>query len=471
MSKKISFFDQVSHYLDKAAARTDYPAGLIEQIRICNSVYSMQFPIKKDDGSIAVISAWRAEHSHHRLPVKGGIRYSPHADMDEVMALAALMTYKCALVDVPFGGAKGAVKVDSRKYSDSEIERVTRRYTFELMQKKFIGPGIDVPAPDYGTGPREMAWIVDTYSSMANQELDSLGCVTGKPVPQGGIRGRVEATGRGVAYGIREACNHEEDMKKRGLKVGLANKSVVIQGLGNVGYHAAKFVSEEGGRIIALAEYDGAIMNRDGLDIEDVMRHRTEHGSFDGYEKAQHLDRREDALELDCDILVPAALENQINIGNVERVQAKIIAEAANGPVTAEAAEILLKRGVLIIPDIYLNAGGVTVSYFEWLKNLSHVRFGRLQKRFIEKSNSKILSKLEELTGRTISEAEQHFIADGPSEEDLVNSGLEDTMVAAYQEMVRVREGEGNKIDLRTAAFISALHKIAYSYEMRGIFP
>ena len=471
MANKISFFDQVSQYLDKAAAFTDYPPGLIEQIRICNSVYVIQFPLKRDDGSIEVIQAWRAEHSHHRQPVKGGIRYSPHADMDEVMALAALMTYKCALVDVPFGGGKGAVKVDPRKYSVSEIERITRRYTYELVQKKFIGPGIDVPAPDYGTGQREMAWIVDTYSSLSSAELDSLGCVTGKPVPQGGIRGRVEATGRGVAYGVREACNNEADMKRLGMSVGMKDKTVVIQGLGNVGYHSAKFIIEEGGTVIAIAEYDGAIMNRDGLDIEDVLAYRKEHGSFAGYPKAEHLEKREDALELACDILVPAALENQINMSNVDRIKAKIIAEAANGPVTADAVEVLNKKGVLILPDIYLNAGGVTVSYFEWLKNLSHVRFGRLQKRFIERSNTKILNKLQDFTGHTIPDGEVHFITDGPSEADLVYSGLEDTMVQAYREMVNIREEHENKIDLRTAAFISSLHKVAYSYELRGIFP
>lgn len=471
MANKISFFDQVSQYLDKAAAFTDYPPGLIEQIRICNSVYVIQFPLKRDDGSIEVIKAWRAEHSHHRQPVKGGIRFSPHADMDEVMALAALMTYKCALVDVPFGGGKGAVKIDPRNYSEAEVERITRRYTFELMQKHFIGPGIDVPAPDYGTGPREMAWIVDTYSSMSNSELDSLGCVTGKPVPQGGIRGRVEATGRGVAYGVREACNNAEDMKRLGLSAGLDGKSVVVQGLGNVGYHAAKFIQEDGGRIVAIAEYDGAIYNADGLDVDDVLAHRREHGGFKGYEKATHLDTREEALELECDILVPAALENQINIGNVDRIKAKIIAEAANGPVTADAVSKLVERGVIILPDIYLNAGGVTVSYFEWLKNLSHVRFGRMQKRFVERSNLKILNKLQAFTGKTIGAAEISNIADGPGEADLVNSGLEDTMVEAYQEMIGIRDENKGKIDLRTAAFISSLHKVAYSYELRGIFP
>ena len=471
MSNKISFFDQVSIHLDRAAALTDYPPGLIEQIRICNSVYHMQFPLKRDDGRIEVISAWRAEHSHHRTPVKGGIRYSSQADMDEVMALAALMTYKCAIVDVPFGGGKGAVKINPRNYSTSELERITRRYTYELISKKFIGPGIDVPAPDYGTGQREMAWIVDTYSSMTASELDSLGCVTGKPVPQGGIRGRIEATGRGVAYGIREACNVSEDMKQLGLKTGISGKTVVVQGLGNVGYHSAKYLVEEGATVVGIAEYDGAIYNEDGLDVDDVLKHRQERGTFEGYEKAMPLSRREDALELDCDILVPAALESQITMENVDRVKAKIIAEAANGPVTADAATVLTGRGVLIVPDVYLNAGGVTVSYFEWLKNLSHVRFGRMEKRFEERSNLRILKKLEEFTGRQIEDAEAQFIAEGPSEEDLVFSGLEDTMVEAYRAIRAEQERHENNIDLRSAAFINSLHKIANAYELRGIFP
>ena len=471
MIKKISFFEQFSKYLDRAAALTDYDPGLIEQIRICNSVYLIQFPLKRDDGRIEVVKAWRAEHSHHRTPVKGGIRYSKHADMDEVMALAALMTFKCAIVDVPFGGGKGAVKINPRNYSLSELERITRRYTYELVSKKFIGPGVDVPAPDYGTGQREMAWIVDTYSSMTSSELDSLGCVTGKPVPQGGIRGRVEATGRGVAYGIREACNRPEDMKKLGLSTGLGGKTVVVQGLGNVGYHSAKYLIEEGATVIAIAEYDGAIYNKDGLDIDDVSEYRKEHGSFEGYSKANHLDRREEALELECDVLVPAALENQITMDNVGRIKAKIIAEAANGPVIAEAAEELNKRGVMIIPDVYLNAGGVTVSYFEWLKNLSHVRFGRMQKRYEEHSNLRILKKLEEFTGQRLSDGEAHLIAEGPSEADLVFSGLEDTMVESYNTIRAEKERQEDKIDLRSAAFVSSLHKIAYSYELRGIFP
>nr|WP_243663890.1 Glu/Leu/Phe/Val dehydrogenase dimerization domain-containing protein [Rhodothermus marinus] len=260
-----SFWEQVNRMFDRAAAYTKHPKGLLDQIKACNSVYRMEFPVKRDDGSIEVVRAYRAEHSHHKLPTKGGIRYAPNVNEDEVMALAALMTYKCAIVDVPFGGAKGGVKIDRRQYSEAELERITRRYTYELLKKNFIGPGVDVPAPDYGTGPREMAWILDTYNSFSSNPLEALACVTGKPVGQGGVRGRKEATGRGVFFGVREACSVEEDMKALGLQTGLGGKTVVVQGLGNVGYHAAKFLQEGGAVLVGLAEIEGAIYNPDGL--------------------------------------------------------------------------------------------------------------------------------------------------------------------------------------------------------------
>ena len=465
-----SFFKQVNLHFDRAAQLTQYEPGLLEQIKSCNSVYHFSFPLKRDDGSIEVIHAWRAEHSHHKLPVKGGIRYAMTVNEDEVMALAALMTYKCAIVDVPFGGAKGGVKISKHKYSQAELERITRRYTYELVRKHFIGPGEDVPAPDYGTGPQEMAWIVDTYTALTNNLLDAMGCVTGKPVTQGGIRGRTEATGRGVFFGIREACSITEDMQKLGLSTGLEGKTVVVQGLGNVGYHAAKFLQEGGARLVGLLEYEGGIYNPDGLDLEAVMHHRRETGKILGFPGAKDVPNPK-GLELPCDILVPAALENQITEQNMARIQAKIIAEAANGPVTSAANEYLREKGVLIIPDIYLNAGGVTVSYFEWLKNLSHVRFGRMQKRFEEKAQRQILSAIEKLTNRKLNEEEVEQLAHGPNEEDLVNSGLEDTMVNSYHELREIMRRHQDRIDLRTAAFVDAIHKVARSYMELGIFP
>ena len=463
-------FAQVSKYYDKAAAHLDYPPGLLSQIKACNSVYRMQFPLKRDDGTIEVINGWRAQHSVHRLPTKGGIRFAPKVDEDEVSALAALMTYKCALVDVPFGGAKGAVRVDRTKYSEGELERITRRYTYELFAKNLIGPGMDVPAPDYGTGPQEMAWIVDTYATLARGEIDALGCVTGKPVTQGGVRGRAESTGRGVYFALREALCDKEDMKARKIPPGVEGKSVVVQGLGNVGYHAAKFIHEGGGILVALSEREGSIFSEKGLDLEKVMEHRKATGSILGFPGiSRSSPNNGDALEVDCDVLVPAALENVITDENVDRIKARIIVEGANGPITADASEKLLGRGVLIVPDIYTNAGGVTVSYFEWVKNLSHMRFGRMEKRFQERSNERILAGVEHLTGLHFTPEEHERVSAAAGEEELVNSGLEETMISAYKEL-RVIQKERN-VDLRTAAFINAIGKVAMAYQQRGIFP
>jgi glutamate dehydrogenase (NAD(P)+) len=468
-TEHIPFFAQVSQYFDKAATYTGLPAGLLAQIKACNSVYRVQFPLKRDDGTIEVMDGWRAQHSVHRLPSKGGIRYAPNVDEDEVTALAALMTYKCALVDVPFGGAKGAVRIDATKYSEAELERVTRRFTYELYAKNLIGPGLDVPAPDYGTGPREMAWIVDTYAMLAPGSIDALGCVTGKPVTQGGVRGRTQATGRGVFFALREAVNDEEEMRAVGMKTGLSGKRIVVQGLGNVGFWTAKFIQEGGGILIGLAEREGAIYSESGLDVENVHKHRTETGSILGFPGAKDIANSGDALELECDVLVPAALESVITAANVDRIKAKIIVEGANGPVTADASEKLLARNVLLVPDLYTNAGGVTVSYFEWVKNLSHMRFGRMEKRFQEHTNEQIIQAVEGLTGKKLSADARRQAIDAAGEEELVNSGLEETMIAAYAELRAIQKER--KVDLRTAAFINAIGKVAMAYTQRGIFP
>jgi glutamate dehydrogenase (NAD(P)+) len=381
------------------------------------------------------------------------------------------MTYKCAIVDVPFGGAKGGIRISVWKYSVGELERITRRYTAELIKKNFIGPGVDVPAPDYGSGQREMAWIADTYMALAPDKLDALACVTGKPVGQGGVRGRKEATGRGVFYGVREACAVAEDMKPLGLTAGLAGKRVVVQGLGNVGYHAARFLQEGGATIIGLSEYEGGIVNPRGLDIDAVMRFRTETKSLMGFPGATALGHRDEILEVECDVLIPAALENVVHAGNVNKVKTKIVAEAANGPLTADASETLRERGVMVLPDAYLNAGGVTVSYFEWLKNLSHVRYGRVGKRFEQGAFERILQTMQRVTGKTLTDAEMKALAKGGDEEDLVNSGLEDTMILAYHEIREIQKQKGKEVDLRTASLISAIEKIVKSYEDLGIFP
>ncbi len=469
MSTEHSFFGQVNDMFEHAASHTGHPKGLLDQIKICNNLCRMEYPIRRDDGSITVIRSFRAEHSHHKLPVKGGIRYAMNVDEDEVMALAALMTYKCAIVDVPFGGAKGGVKIDRSEFSETEIERLTRRYTFELHRKNLIGAGIDVPAPDYGTGPREMAWILDTYQQIVDDPLNALACVTGKPVGQGGVRGRTEATGRGVFFGIREACNYPEDMEEIGLQPGLEGKTVVIQGLGNVGYWAAKYLQAGGATIVGLAEIEGALYSADGLDIDRVLSHRQATGSILSFDGADDIETSAEALELECDILVPAALESVITHENAPRIQAKIIGEAANGPVTSRASGLLNERGALIIPDIYLNAGGVTVSYFEWLRNLSHVRFGRLSKRFEKRSTERILRAVEELSDRRFSEEVLEDVATGADERDLVDSGLEETMVLAYAEVRDMARKHG--VNLRTGAFITAIEKVTKSYIEMGIFP
>jgi len=466
----LSFFENVSFNFEKAAAFTGHPRGLLDVIKACNSVYAFQFPVRSQRG-YEVISGWRVEHSHHKLPVKGGIRYSEQVDEDEVKALAALMTYKCAIVDVPYGGAKGAVKIDPKKYTPHEVEQITRRYTAELIKKNFIGPGVDVPAPDYGTGPREMAWIADTYTAFHPGQIDTLACVTGKPMSSGGIQGRMEATGRGVFFGLREACSYKEDMETLDLSKGLEGKRIAVQGLGNVGYHAAKFCQEGGCVLVGAAMPEGATYNPKGLDVDGVMKHRQETGSILNFPGATNLANSAEILECDCDILIPAALENQITEVNAPRVRAKIIAEGANGPTTVAGEEILLKKGVMVIPDIYLNAGGVTVSYFEWLKNLSHVRFGRMGKRFEETAFEKMLRAVETATGKTFSEAERRVIAHGADELDLVNSGLEETMINAYCNIRELWKRDRKIPDLRTAGFISAINKIAVSYEEMGIFP
>ena len=471
MSGQPNFFDEVNTTFDEAARFTEYPKGLLDQIRCCNSVYRFDFPLRRQDGTIEVIHAWRAEHSHHKMPVKGGIRYSPEVYEEEVMALAALMTYKCAIVDVPFGGAKGGIKIEPKHYTVEELERITRRYTHELVKKGFIGPGIDVPAPDYGTGEREMAWIADTYAALNPGQLDAMGCVTGKPVTQGGVNGRREATGRGLFFALREACAQKDEMARLGLSTGLDGKRVVVQGLGNVGYHAAKFCREGGAVLVAIAEREGAITNAAGLNEEEVFQHRKKTGSILDFPGATNLPSSAAALEMDCDVLIPAALEGVFTAENTPRIKAKIILEGANGPTTPEADPVFRQKGTLVIPDIYCNAGGVTVSYFEWLKNLSHVRFGRMSKRHEQANELQMLRAIETATGRPFSDADRARIAKGPDEADLVNSGLEETMISAFQALLATKRSHTGVPDLRIAAFLNAIHKIARSYMELGIFP
>ncbi|KAF1804871.1 hypothetical protein V8B55DRAFT_1496380 [Mucor lusitanicus] len=463
-----SFLQSVEKYYDHAAGLSEVQPHTLAHLRAVDSVLRVTFPIEVENGKYEVIEGYRAQHSRHRLPVKGGIRFSEEVDMQEVEALASLMTYKCAVVDVPFGGAKGGIKIDPKKYSVEQLERITRRYTMELCQKKFIGPGVDVPAPDVGTGPREMAWIMDTYSQFNVGDVNAAGCVTGKPLSLGGVRGRNEATGLGVYYGIREFLSYPEVQKKTGVSGNMADNTVVVQGFGNVGYFAAKFFEENGAKIVGVGERDCAIYDPKGLNVEDLHKYYKANGSFKGYSNtAQIFEESTKILETECDILIPAALERQIGLRNVANIKAKIIGEGANGPVTPAAHDVLESSGKVVVPDLLLNAGGVTVSYFEWLKNLSHVRFGRMNKKWDERARSKVVALVEENAGRALTEAERKAIVHGAEEADLVYSGLEDTMIQACQETRQTAELK--KVDFRSAAYINAIQKIAAVYEGSGM--
>ncbi len=460
----------VDAQFERAAPYSRHPRDLLDQVKMCNVVHRMSFPVRDDDGTIRVVEAFRAEHSFHRLPTKGGIRFSPEVTEEEVCALASLMTYKCAIVEAPFGGAKGGIRIDARKESEGFLERATRRYVAELNRKNMIGPAVDVPAPDYGTGEREMAWIVDTYTALNPDQLNPFACVTGKPISLHGISGRTEATGRGVAIGIAEATASAEDMEALGLTPGIDGKRVIVQGLGKVGFHAARLLREHGARVVAIAEYDGGVASDAGIDVEAVQQHRVETGSIRGAPGARTIDSTRDVLELDCDILVPAALENQITAFNAPRIQARIVAEAANGPTDSEGDAILRERGILVIPDLFLNAGGVTVSYFEWLKNIQHVSPERLTSRYQEVATTRVVKALEGATGAYLSDQDFMRAVKGPDEIDLVEAALADTISHAYRSVHETWKSRAMP-DLRVAAYTLAIDRVAQSYAVQGIFP
>jgi glutamate dehydrogenase (NAD(P)+) len=464
----LAFRESVDRMVDHALELMDLDEGMGDALKACTSVLQVSFPVEIN-GKPEIFTGWRATHSVHRLPSKGGIRYAPVVDQDEVEALAALMTYKCAIVDVPFGGSKGGLVIDPRKYERHQLEAITRRFARELIGKGFLSPAKNVPAPDMGTGPREMGWIADTYRQLFPDDINYMGAVTGKPVEHGGVRGREEATGRGVQYALREFFRHPKEVEAAGLSGDLEGKRVIVQGLGNVGYHAAHFLSaDDGARVVGIIERDGAILAPDGLNVDAVRAHMREHGSVKGFPGASFEPDGASVLEHDCDILIPAALEGVIHEGNARRIQARLIAEAANGPVTFEADAILQERGVSIIPDAYCNAGGVTVSYFEWLRNLNHVRFGRVEKRFYEQRGGRIIDAIEQATGAKVPDAIRSQVARGADEFDLVRSGLDDTMRLAFQQILDARERYRGVKDYRMAAFIVAIEKIARSYRDIG---
>ena len=468
-NKRLSFSESVNHMADRAFDVMDMDPGIADAIKACDAVIQVNFPVKLK-GKIEVFTGWRAVHSTHRLPAKGGIRFAPIADQDEVQALAALMTYKCAIVDVPFGGSKGGLQIEPADYDRDEMHLITRRFAGELIRKDFISPSTNVPAPDMGTGQREMAWIADTYKQLHPENINYAACVTGKPVAHGGIRGRTEATGRGVVYAMREFFRHAADVKAAGLTDGLAGKKIVLQGLGNVGYHAGKLLDEEDEvKIIAIVEKDGALIDENGLSVEHVRQYINGHKTIKDYPDAAFTEEGKKVLEMECDILIPAAMEAQITGDNAGRIKAKLIVEAANGPITFEGDEILRKRGITVLPDAYVNAGGVTVSYFEWIRNLSHIRFGRMERRFDEMRGQHLITAMESLTEKDVPEWMRKEIIRGADELDLVRSGLDDTMRNAYQELSETLRNNDKIQDFRTAAYVVAIQKIARSYFDIGV--
>ncbi len=469
-----SFRESVDLMFNRAVALMDLPPGMEEKIRVCNATYTVRFGVRLR-GQIQTFTGYRAVHSEHMEPVKGGIRFSLGVNQDEVEALAALMTFKCALVETPFGGSKGGLCVDPREYDEHEMEQITRRFAYELIKRDLIHPSQNVPAPDMGTGEREMSWIADQYARMNTTDINAKACVTGKPPHAGGIAGRVEATGRGVQYALQEFFRHPEDMAKAGLRGSLDGKKVIVQGLGNVGYHAASFLAAEDGSVITgIIERDGALVNEKGLDVEAVHHWIAKHGGVKGYADATYVEDGALVLENDCDILIPAALEAVINLTNADKIKAPLIIEAANGPITSGADDVLREKGTVIIPDMYANAGGVTVSYFEWVKNLSHIRFGRMQRRQEEARHQLVVDELQRLDDHLAGkwsmtpDFKDRYLR-GADELELVRSGLDDTMRASYQAMRETWHSRDDVDDLRVAAYLVSIGRVAASYRAKGL--
>ncbi|MEM7775699.1 MAG: Glu/Leu/Phe/Val dehydrogenase [Pseudomonadota bacterium] len=463
------FLDDVDRQFEKAAQKVAMQEGLAEKIRVCNATFVVRFGVRLR-GHMHTFHGWRAVHSTHVTPAKGGIRFAPDVDQQEVEALAALMTYKSALVRLPFGGSKGALKIDPQAWSREELEKITRRFTQELARHSFLSPSQNVPAPDMGSNELTMVWMLDEFRRWSPNDINAFACVTGKPLAAGGIEGRVEATGRGVQYATREFFRNPDDVAMTGLTPELKGKRIIVQGLGNVGYHAAKFLEEEDGcRIVGVIERDGAVYSEAGLPIDELKKHLIAHNGVKGFPNTEFLPDGGALLTRDCDILIPAATEAAIDTHNAPHIRAKLIVEAANGPTTFDADEILRSRGIVVLPDLFVNAGGVIVSYFEWVKNLTHIPFGLMERRHHEASHRILAQSLETMTGANFPmETARQFI-EGAREIDLVRSGLDDMMRSAYRDISAARHESGDSTDYRTAAFTISVRRIAEAYGAIGL--
>ena len=467
LNKRPTFLENVDMMVNDTIERINIDPNISKILKTCRSVLQVKFPVKIK-GKIEIFYGWRAVHSNHRLPVKGGLRYSTNVNQEEIEALASLMTFKCAVVDVPFGGAKGGLLIDPKQYDEESLEKITKKFARELIRRGFLSPARDVPAPDVGTSQKEMGWILDAYKSLRPDDINHVACVTGKSVDHGGIKGRVEATGRGVCEALKEFFRHPDEVLKAGIKSNLKNQKIIIQGFGNVGLNSAKSLFKNGATIIGIAEKDGSIFNDDGIDINELEKYKQENKTILDFPNTKNIQSSSDLLTYDCDILIPAALENAITLKNVENIKAKIICEAANGPISYRADQKLNDKGVVIIPDIYANAGGVTVSYFEWIRNISHIRMGRLNKRYEEHKGEAIVKAINKISQNNLPQDMINQLVYGANEEDIIISGLEDTMRVAFQEILNIKS-KYNLENYRMAAYAIALQKIEKSYLELGI--
>ena len=466
-NEKPTFVQNVDMMVNDTIEKININPNIAKILKTCRSVLQVKFPIKIK-GKIEIFQGWRAVHSNHKLPVKGGLRFSTNVNQGEIEALASLMTFKCAVVDVPFGGAKGGLLIDTKKYDEESLEKITKKFARELIRRGFLSPARDVPAPDIGTSQREMGWILDAYKSLRPDDINHVACVTGKSIDHGGIKGRLEATGIGVYEALKELFRHTQEIKKNNITGQLSDQKIIIQGFGNVGLNAAKALFSNGAKIIGIAEKDGGIFNQRGIDIVELEDYLNLNKTIINFPEAQNIKNSKDLLTYECDILIPAALENVISLTNVNDIKAKIICEAANGPITYRADKKLRKKGTIIIPDIYANAGGVTVSYFEWIRNISHIRMGRLNKRYEENRGEAILQAIQEISSKKLPKNIVNQLVYGANEDDIIASGLEDTMRVAFQSILEFKK-EYKLDNYRMATYAIALKKIEKSYLELGI--